>query len=266
MKAIEYYLHHWALIPDGEVIITQTSKIFPVRYKNMPAMLKIAQSTEERRGGQLMVWWNGQGVAQLYAHDDQAFLMERAIGEQSLVTLAKHQDSEATLIICSVVEKLHSIKNDMPLPEITPLLIWFKSLEIAAAQHNGIFSQANQIAQKLLNKSQASVVLHGDIHHANILDFGKNDWRAIDPKGLIGERGYDYANIFCNPNADIALSPGRLEKQINVVSKAANIEPSRLLKWIIAYAGLSAAWHLEDQNNPELALVIAEKALALQQH
>jgi hypothetical protein len=42
--------------------------------------------------------------------------------------------------------------------------------------------------------------LHGDIHHDNILDFGRRGWLAIDPKRLFGERGFDYANLFCNPD------------------------------------------------------------------
>jgi hypothetical protein len=43
------------------------------------------------------------------------------------------------------------------------------------------------------------VVLHGDMHHENILKFSSRGWLAIDPKGLVGERGFDYANIFCKP-------------------------------------------------------------------
>jgi streptomycin 6-kinase len=33
----------------------------------------------------------------------------------------------------------------------------------------------------------------------DVPDFGARGWLAIDPKGLYGERGFDYANIFCNP-------------------------------------------------------------------
>jgi streptomycin 6-kinase len=34
----------------------------------------------------------------------------------------------------------------------------------------------------------------------------------------------------------------------------------RLLKWVLAYAVLSAAWSLEDNEGPELALAVAELA------
>ncbi len=37
---------------------------------------------------------------------------------------------------------------------------------------------------------------------------GPRGWLAIDPKGLIGERGFEYANLFRNPDAEVALSAG----------------------------------------------------------
>ena len=43
-------------------------------------------------------------------------------------------------------------------------------------------------------------MLHGDLHHANVLDLGSSSWLAIDPKGLKGEQGFDYANIFTSPD------------------------------------------------------------------
>ena len=94
------------------------------------------------------------------------------------------------------------------------------------------------------------------------MDFGEHGWLAIDPKGLLGERGFDYANLFCNPDKDIALKQGRLQHQVTIVAKEARLDRMRLLKWILAYAGLSAAWHLEDGSDPELAIAVAEIALA----
>jgi streptomycin 6-kinase len=36
----------------------------------------------------------------------------------------------------------------------------------------------------------------------------------------------------------------------------------RLLKWIIAWAGLSTVWMLEDGQKPDLTLTVADVALA----
>lgn len=263
MHNLEKYITKWNLIPDGESLITQTSALMPVIYKNILAMLKIALVSEERVGGQLMLWWDGQGAARILKHDNNAFLMERAMGTKSLENMAKyHQDDQATQIICSVVAKLHT-PNDKPLPiNLEPLTARFKSLETAAAQHEGIFAQALATAHELLKAPQEIVALHGDIHHTNILDFGERGWLAIDAKGLLGERGFDYANLFCNPDKETALKNGRLQHQATVVAEEAGLDRTRLLKWILSYAGLSAAWHLEDKNDPELAIAVAEIVLA----
>lgn len=257
------YLKQWHLTQDGEPIITNTSCLLPVCYKGTSAMLKIALSDEERAGAAVMVWWNGEGAARIFKHENDALLMERAIGSRSLVSMAKTgQDDEASKIICEVVAKLHS-KNKKPLPAtLVSLSTWFRSLHVAAIEHGGIFSEAARVAEELLKNPQEIVVLHGDIHHQNILDSGAHGWVAIDPKGLLGERGFDYANIFCNPNLEVATSPGRLARQATIVAEAAGLERSRLIKWILAYAGLSAAWSLEEGDSADLALAIARVSKA----
>ena len=123
-----------------------------------------------------------------------------------------------------------------------------------------MFTRASQIARQLLDSPQDMVVLHGDLHHGNVLNFGERGWLAIDPKHITGERGFDFANIFCNPDQDVALKPGRLMHQVAVVAESAELEPHRLLQWILAYAGLSAAWSLEDGDSAELALAVADIA------
>jgi streptomycin 6-kinase len=115
----------------------------------------------------------------------------------------------------------------------------------------------------LLATQQDILVLHGDMHHGNVLNFGPRRWLAIDPKGLIGERYFDYANIFCNPDDATASRPGRLARQAGVVAEAAHLERSRLLAWVVAWAGLSAAFSLDDGLPPDGArLRVAELAVA----
>ena len=144
---------------------------------------------------------------------------------------------------------------------LCPLTQWFRELEPAAARHGGILLKAAAAARHLLATSQEVVALHGDIHHGNILDFGARGWLAIDPKGLLGERGFDYGNIFCNPR-EMATAPGRLSRQASIVAEASGLDRTRLLQWILAYAGLSAAWFLNDGEDAELPLAVGEAAAA----
>ena len=95
-----------------------------------------------------------------------------------------------------------------------------------------------------------------------MLDGGARGWLAIDPKGYVGERGFDFANVLCNPDAAMATAPGRLERQVALIAREAGLDRARLLAWVVAWAGLSAAWHLEDGTPPEAALAVARIALA----
>jgi streptomycin 6-kinase len=121
---------------------------------------------------------------------------------------------------------------------------------------------ASGTAQNLLHAPQDLVVLPGDIHHINILDFGPRGWLGLDPKGLLGERGFDFANIFCNPDFALATAPGRLVPQATIVAEAAGLERNQLLQWILSYAGLSAVWTIGDGDDPTLALAAGDAAAA----
>jgi streptomycin 6-kinase len=61
------YLERWGLKPDGKPIITATSKLLPIRVNGLFAMLKTAVLEEEKRGGLLMIWWEGWGAARVLA-------------------------------------------------------------------------------------------------------------------------------------------------------------------------------------------------------
>ena len=104
------------------------------------------------------------------------------------------------------------------------------------------------------------MLLHGDIHHGNILDGGARGWLAIDPKGLLGERTFDYANILRNPNEEIAKRPGRFAQQATVIAEAARVDRRRLLQWVLAFCGLSATWIYDDGDSPDLDLAVAALA------
>lgn len=220
-------------------------------------MLKIAVHAEERAGNRLMVWWEGHGAARVFEYDDRALLMERATGQRSLCDLARGGgDDMASRILCDSIAALHA-QTAAPPPDLVPLSRWFAGLEHAATTRNGILTKAYETSRDLLNGQRDVVALHGDIHHGNVLDFGKQGWRAIDPKGLIGDRCFDYANIFCNPDHATATAPGRLASQVAVVTNAAGLDRTRLLRWILAWAGLSAAWLLADGRSADTPLAVA---------
>jgi streptomycin 6-kinase len=259
----EPYLRRWDLTPDGEPIVTHSSRLLPVRSGGAPAMLKFTTEPEERSGAHIMVWWAGEGAARVLAHDGDALLMERATGERSLTEMAASgRDEEATRILCAAATRLHAPRPGPIPPSLVPLETWFKELEPAAARHGGILAQAATTARALFTEPSETVVLHGDVHHGNVLDFDPRGWLVVDPKGLLGERTFDFVNLLRNPDEETALAPGRFARQATVIAEAAGLDWVRLLQWTLAFAGLSTAWILGDGDEPTLDLAIAELARA----
>nr|QQZ48697.1 hypothetical protein JKL49_14525 [Phenylobacterium glaciei] len=178
-----------------------------MRQADVAAMLKISDAPEEIAGGILMSWWNGQGAAPVLAHEGEALLMLRATGSGSLAEMARSgQDDTASRIICTALDGLHAPRPGRLPASLRPLPDWFGQLEPAANRHGGVLSKSLAMSKRLLADPREVCVLHGDAHHGNFLDFGELGWLAIDPKGLIGDRGYDYANLLCNPDLATAVA------------------------------------------------------------
>lgn len=256
----EDYLERWALTPAGQAIVTSGSRLLPVMHDGHGAMLKIADSAEEQAGAKLMVWWNGEGAARVLQHDGHALLLEYATGKESLAQWSRrNRDDRASATICETLARLHTPRDNPP-EGLLGLDIWFRDLIAPAEAHEGILAYCADTARSLLDSAQDIVVLHGDAHHGNILDFGARGWLAIDPKFLKGERTFDYANLFPNPDAEVALAPGRLAHQARLVAEFAELDHERLLRWIVAWAGLSAVWYQQDGMVPRTPLAVARLA------
>jgi streptomycin 6-kinase len=259
------WLDLWGLTADGAPFTTRFgSHLCPVRRGAELAMLKIASHEEERRGAALMDWWGGEGAARVLARQDDALLMERVSGSRSLATMAlAGEDDEATTILCAVAAKLHAPRSAPPPPNLVPLNIWFSALWPAADAQGGVFATAAAAARRLLADPRDPVVLHGDLHHDNVLDGETRGWLAIDPKGVLGERAFDFANLFRNPTAASALAPGRMARRADIVATQAGLDRRRLLNWVHAYAGLGAAWSLSSGQDPQPGLALARRADSL---
>ncbi len=263
----EPYIDRWRLAPDGAAIVTPAARLLPVRRGAMPAMLKVVTLDEAKRGGELLAWWGGLGAARVYEREGDALLMERALGERSLLDFSRSgRDDEATQILCDTIAALHRPRA-RPALGLTPLDVWFAPLSPVARTHGGLLAQADRAACELLATSRDVLPLHGDIHHENVLDFGPRGWLAIDPHAVLGERGFDHANIFCNPDLGdpaitIARDRAHFLRRVEIVVERSGIERQRLLQWVLAWCGLSAAWFISDGVDPDIDLAVAALALA----
>lgn len=193
-------------------------------------MLKVALCEEERLGARLMAAWDGRGAARVLGACGPALLLER--GGRSVVELP---DDEATSVMCELAGTLHQVHC----PGLVSLETWFGSVPFPP--------ECEQVC------------LHGDLHHGNVLDFGRaRGWLAIDPKGLWGDRAFDYVNMLRNPNAEVALAPGRFARQVALICAAAGLSRERLLRWTYAFASLSFSWEGSELDRAIMELSAAE--------
>lgn len=175
------------------------------------------------------------------------------------------KDDVACRILCITANRLHSFAK-RPLPQLTPLHKWFNPLKPAALKYGGILTRCAEISEELLSSRRDVVALHGDLHHGNVLDFEMSGWLAIDPKGLTGERGFDFANIFTNPDLGNPVPPGAtvpkiFKQRLRIVTRIASLDRERLLKWIITWCSLSTARSLSSNETVSTTIKVAELAM-----
>ncbi|MCR4524092.1 MULTISPECIES: aminoglycoside phosphotransferase family protein [Bosea] len=266
------WLTRWGLVVDGEPIRTHASHLLPVLQGGAPAVLKLPEVEDERRGYLPLEYWNGDGAARLLARSEngEAMLIERATGHRSLAAMARSGDKgddDATAVLCDAIAGLQKPRGPAP-NGLIPLDTWFKDLFPAAGKHGDLLIHAAAEASALLPVQQEIMPLHADLHHDNVLDFGARGWLAIDPKSVIGDRAFEYTILFCDPDlADpqppVAVAPGAFERRLEIVLAKSGLERKRLLRWIVAWCGLSASWFLEDDDPlATVNLAVAERALA----
>lgn len=133
----------------------------------------------------------GYGAVKVLAEDEGMLLLERSVPGTSLKSYFPDKEQESIEIVCGVMKKLHqaSIPEGHNFPHIKD---WLKALDKDWNIPNHYLQKARQLRDQLLKTAALDVLLHGDLHHDNILQNGEN-WLVIDPKGVIGESAYEVA-------------------------------------------------------------------------
>ena len=224
-----------------------------------PCILKLSPPNDERvLEGEALSLYAGDGVCELLERDDgvSALLLERITPGVSLQELWTPEDDEThTRITAELMQRLWRRVSE-PHP-FRPLTSWAQALW---EEYENIPTALQKHAQKLLLElGPDPVLLHADLHHGNILTATSEPFLAIDPKGIIGAKGYDVGTYFHNPmqaTAEelITLLPRRLE----IFSEILELDPQELAKWAFVHMVLSACWDAEMHGDWEVrALAVA---------
>jgi streptomycin 6-kinase len=183
------------------------------------------------------------------AREGAVTLMERAAGPDLSGMALSGQDDAATGIICDVVGALHRseavAEGLIPMPERGAELRAALARGLVPEGARGMMSRAADLLAELCADRAGWRMLHGDIHHFNVLASPRG-WLAIDPKGLWGPGVYDYANTLCNPFPHVGhvADPVRMARQADIIAERAGVDRGLLLRWTFVHAAMGTAWSL----------------------
>jgi streptomycin 6-kinase len=201
----------------------------------------------------------GHGMVQLLEADSDwgAFVMERLTPGKTLVHM--EDDEQATAIAAEVMRQLWQgpgggAPPEYPFPSIAD---WADGMQKMRAHFGGgtgpfpraLVEEAESLFAELLASQAAPVLLHGDLHHDNILSATRAPWLAIDPTGVVGEPAYEVGALLRNwqPTLFAMADPARAtSRRVDQLAGALGFDRARIRGWGLAQAVLSAWWSIED--------------------
>ena len=247
------------------------------RADGLPVVLKLGVPNPELSSeAAALRWYAGAGAVRLLDDDPAkgALLLERLQPGAPLLDLA--DDAAATAIAAEVMRALwrpppaqHSFRS---------VASWAAGLDRLRAQFGGgtgplpapLVARAEALFAGLLGSMAAPVLLHGDLHHENILRAERAPWLALDPKGVVGEPAYEIGAFLRNPIERVlnAADPaGLTARRIAQFAEMLGLDAARIRDWALAQAVLSAWWSVEDHGHGwEPAIAFAEVLSRLSPH
>ncbi|MFZ0062670.1 MAG: aminoglycoside phosphotransferase family protein [Pyrinomonadaceae bacterium] len=241
----------WQVTIDKTFETESSLLAFGVR-REAPVVLKISKSfSDEWHSGDILRAFAGDGMVRVYESEDGAVLLEQLTPGNQLVELVRDGDDErATGILADVMKQIANHAAPAGCPSVLDWARGFdRYLNTADKQvPAALVHKAQQLYLSLATSSSRTMLLHGDLHHYNVLFDVKRGWVAIDPKGVVGELEYEVGAILRNPweQANSFASRPEVERRLRILSDALQLDYRRSLQWSFAQAVLSAIWDVED--------------------
>jgi len=224
-----------------------------------PGVLKLAVPGSDHQpveAATLRAYAGGGAVRLLdYEPECGALLLRRAAPGRMLRHLVPDRDEEATAIAVDVMRELHAA--EVPDAGVPPLANVRSSLVryLTEHAHHGplprwLVEHAVSLFDDLLASASTSVLLHGDLHHDNVLsdEQSASGWVAIDPHGWVGDAGYDVGAMLYNPDPDVRSDAllRRVPARIEQLADGLGLPVERVVAWGFVMAVLSEVWTVQD--------------------
>lgn len=264
-------VHHWHLQIEARFPETPGSPGNFVaaarRADGTPCVLKVSPHLKETRSEiAALATWRGNGAVRLLESEPElgGMLLERIEPGTMLASMPALEDDDATRVACDLLRRLW--RSPESADDLTPLESWCaaydRNRQVLSRGVAGfpaeLFRRADALRAGLLASTDDRVLLHGDLHHFNILRADRSEWLAIDPKGLVGDRYFDVCQFLLNPRA----VPVRVNRRrLDVFCTELDLDPQRTRQWCLVHAVLNACWSFEDGERYRPRVAYAQQTL-----
>ena len=187
------------------------------------------------------------GAVGLLESEPGVILLKRVLPGETLRSYFPNRERDAAAIFAEVVNELHEVKIDHnhSFLKVQELLA---EIDLVENLPEDTIAKAQVLREHLLKTTKQTVLLHGDLHHENILSSYQN-WSVIDPKGFVGDPLFETSAFLCNPISELANNSSRQQiimARIELVAKFLNADPERILQWLFVKLVLMIAWQEQD--------------------
>jgi streptomycin 6-kinase len=240
----------WELRVDGSAMAGETASVVPVRTPDgEPAALKVGWPHPEAEHEHLALrTWAGNGTVRLLRADPRrsAMLLERADPGHDLHRLPVRE-------ACEIVAGLYPRLHRPAIPQLTRLsehaarwtttLAELRDLDVVPRR---FVDQAGSLARGFADdRDTDGILLHTDLHYANVLAAQREPWLVIDPKPMSGDPAYEVAPMLWN-RWDEAVADGdprgaTLERMFTLVDLA-GLDEDRVRAWVVVRMMVNVAW------------------------
>lgn len=248
---------------------TETSLIAFGEREGHGVVLKVARSeAAEWQAGELLSAFGGTGLVPALEIGEGAVLMDRLTPGDDLTRLVRAgRDDDATAIIANVITRMLTVRPavaGVSTPDqLAPDFHLYRHT-CDGLMSSDMIDRAERLWSELCASQTDVRILHGDMHHYNVLFDARKGWVAIDPQGLCAEVEYELGASLRNP----IDAPSLLAQEHTVLRRLAiyearlGLNAERALRWAYAQAVLAALWPSEpgvgvDMRRPFIAAATA---------
>lgn len=241
----------WNVVVERR-IDTETSILLFGRTGAQPVVLKVARHPGvEWASGAVLEAFGGLGVVRVLGHVEGAVLLEQLRPGDSLATLTlEGNDDQAMGILAQIIGRMAPGELRGGAPTIEEWGHGFQSYAAGGDRQipASLVASAQRVYSRLCASQRRPRLLHGDLHHDNVLRDSERGWLAIDPKGVLGELEYEVGAAFRNPigRPDLFTPPATIRRRADRLAHDLHMDTQRILGWAYAQAVLAVVWMVED--------------------